>query len=726
MNPSIRTLIAAALSAGAVFSLAPQAASAGTPPPYSRLFTQTYTPAESVNWYTEPDGTIVTFGSGRARSRHESEDIFYTFPVRYHEHRSFGFEIHDHIPAGGNSVDIYYSPQYAYYRQPECRSAYRFPYRAAFNNNATFDSVPVTAANADGTGQKWVCHIRRNAHNGSDGVLRAGDWMEVEFQQFLGLTQTDPVVQGQRVYYTDTYRFRIGHPGLYIEEDDVLNARVSAGGAATAPWVRAGESVDQDQVVSRNGDMLTYRNDDNQVVTHRILDGIETYDNYVVDSGPSDHLSFTREALDIRWPTYMDFLNGRRLFHSSFKTGAHFESGNPALTSIAGLAGALNVQESCTACHLHNGRGKATAAGQNLATTVMKVSSGRIGADGQPEPHYWYGNTLQPRSFNASVAAEPAVRASYVERPGTYTDGQTYTLQKPAYAFLGTDDRIFASSFQADDPPSRGINYYSARMPQTIAGLGLLEALDEETILERYDPNDADGDGISGRVALVSDDPATAPKIGRFGWKADKYSIRQFAAVALRNEIGVKSPLFSTLDCGAAQTACTQAAQGAGALTEADLQLLTTYTQMIGAPARRPDEIDQPDAVAGEAVFAQLRCGGCHVPTLRTGYRHPLAELRGQDIHAYTDLLLHDLGDDLADGLSPNAADNREWRTPALWGLGLANVVNGEVRLLHDGRARSIEEAVLWHGGEATAAREAFRALPAAQRAQLVRFLESL
>ena len=723
MHPSFRAL--RAVAALCLCAWTATASSQGAPPVYSRLFDTTYTPAESVNWRVEPDGTIVTFGSGRARSRHESEDIFYTFPVRYHEHRSFGFEIHDHIPAGGNSVDIYYMPQYAHYRQPECRSAYRFPYRAAFNNNATFDPVPVVPANADGTGQQWVCHIRRNAHSGSDGVLRVGDWMEVEFQQFLGLTANDPVVQGQRVYYTDTYRFRIGYPGIYIEEDDALNARVSAGGTATAPWVRAGESVNQSQVIARNGDLLTYRNRDGVTVTHRILDGIENYDTYVVDSGIADHTSFTREALNTRWPTHRDFLNGRRLFHSSFRTGAHFESGNPALTTIAGLAGGLNVQESCAACHLHNGRGKATAAAQNLTTAVMKVSSGRLDANGRPEPHHWYGNTLQPRSFDAGIAAEPAVRVDYAARAGAYPDGQTYTLQKPVYTFAG-DDRLFASGFSANEPPGRGIGYYSARMPQTIAGLGLLEAVDEETLLERHDPNDADGDGISGRAALVPDPSAASPRIGRFGWKADRYSVRDFAASALANEIGVKTSLFASPDCGIGQPACAQQAQNAAALSDADLALVVTYTRMIGAPSRRPDEIDRPGALAGQALFDAARCGACHVPTLRTGYRHPLAELRGQEIHAYTDLLLHDLGDDLADGLSPNAAANREWRTPPLWGLGLTNVVNGEVRLLHDGRARSIEEAILWHGGEAAASRDAFRALPATSRAQVVEFLESL
>ena len=696
----------------------------GSAPAYAPLFTTTYTPAQSVNWRTDPDGTIVTWGSGRARSRHESEDIFYTFPVRYHEHRTFGFEIHDHVAAGGNSIEIFYSPQYAHWRQPECRSAYGNPYRAAFNNNATFNPTPVAVADPDGTGQKWVCRITRNAHTGSDGVLRVGDWMEVEFQQFLGLFQGDPVVQGQTVYYTDTYRFRIGHPGLYIDGDDVMNAKLASGGAATAPFVRAGETVSPSQVISQQGDQLTYRNDANQVVTHKILDGLGNYNTYVVDSGIADYTAFFREALNIRWDTHNAFLSGRRLFHSSFKTGAHFEPGNPAHTGIANLAGGLTVQESCIACHLHNGRGSAPVSGQPLQTVVMKLASGAADANGAPLPHALFGSTLQPRSLSANVPVEPTVRASFADESGSYGDGLPFVLQRPVYAFVDGDDRIFASAFQASDPPGRSIAFYSARMPQTIAGLGLLEAIDEETLLQRHDPDDADGDGISGRVALV---PAGGlPQIGRFGWKADKASLRQFAASALRGEIGVKTSLLPSLDCTPAQTACNQQAQNASALGDADLALITTYVQMTGAPARRPDTVDRPDVVAGETVFQQSGCGGCHVASLQTGYRHPLAELRGQTIRAYSDLLLHDMGEGLSDRLLASGSVNREWRTPPLWGLGLRQAVNGHGRLLHDGRARDVPEAILWHGGEAAASREAFRQATAANRAALVAFLESL
>lgn len=552
------TQILAALACAAVAFAVPALAD---PPAYAPLFTNTYTPAESVNWRIEPDGTIVTFGSGRARSRHESESIFYTFPVRYHEHRSFGFEIHDHVAAGGNAIEIFYEPQYAHYRQPECRSAYGNPWRAAFNNNATFNPTPVQVARPDGTGQKWVCRITRNAHAGSDGVLRVGDWMEVEFQQFLGLQQGDPVVQGQTVYYTDTYRFRIGHPGLYIEGNEALNTRLAAGGAATAPFVRAGDTVTPAQVVSQNGNMLTYRNDANQVVTHKILDGLGNYNTYVVDSGSTDYTSFLREALNIRWPTHNDFLNGRRLFHSSFRDGAHVEPGNPVHTGVAGLATGLTVQESCIGCHRNNGRGAAPQAAQALTTTVMKLSSGALDAAGRPLPHYHFGDTLQPRSLAATVSAEPQARVSYAEVPGSYGDGTAYSLQQPSYRFVDSDDRIFASAFQSQEPPGRGIAFYSARMPQTIAGLGLLEAVDEETLLLRHDPSDADGDGISGRVALVQADAPGLPQIGRFGWKADKSSLRSFSAAALRAEIGVKSSLQPALDCGTSQTACQQLAQ---------------------------------------------------------------------------------------------------------------------------------------------------------------------
>lgn len=695
------------------------AATSGNAPAYTPLFDTTHPVADSVNWRVEPNGTIVTVGSGRARSRHESENIFYTFPARYHEHRSFGFEIHDHVAAGGTRIDIYYEPQYAHWREPECRSFYGNPYRASFNNNGRFEPTPVQPAQPDGTGQKWVCRITRNAHPGQNRPLRIGDWVEVEFQQFLGTYQGDPTVHGQTVYYTDTYRFRVGTPGVFIESDIEINDRIASGGAATAPFVRAGDVVTQNRVVAVNGNLLTYLNGANQQVTHPILDGIQTYNTYVVDSASSDWTSFFREALNLRWSTHQQFLEGRRLFHSSFRTGAHAEPGNPPLDTVAGLAGGLHVRQSCIGCHINNGRGLAPQSDQLLETLVVKIDGGNS------QPHHYFGRTLQPSSHSAAVAEEPDTRVRHQTVSGQYADGTSYQLLRPVYDFFDTGDVIFANSVELGDPPSRGIAHYSVRMPQTIAGLGLLEAIDEETLLLRHDPNDLDGDGISGRVSLVDDPTAPQPRIGRFGWKADKYSLRHFSASALSDDMGVRSSLFPNLDCAPAQTACQQQAQTAGLITEQDLALLTLYIGTTGAPARRPDEIDAPNVIAGEALFANIGCGGCHLPSIQTGMRHDIAELRGQTLRAFTDLLLHDMGPDLADTLGDPAQRN-EWRTPPLWGLGLRVPVNGHGRLLHDGRARDIAEAILWHGGEATAARNAFRNLSAADRARLIAFLESL
>ena len=188
--------------------------------------------------------------------------------------------------------------------------------------------------------------------------------------------------------------------------------------------------------------------------------------------------------------------------------------------------------------------------------------------------------------------------------------------------------------------------------------------------------------------------------------------------------MGVTSPVFRTLDCGAQQTDCNSVNPTSTEVAEADLRLLVVYLQALGAPARL--DTTNATALAGEQIFNNIGCGSCHTPTMNTGHRHPLPEMRGNTIHAYTDLLLHDMGAGLADQLTSNAALNREWRTPPLWGLGASAAVSGHSRFLHDGRARSILEAVLWHGGEAEQAKQRVLQLTATQRNQLLAFLNSL
>lgn len=264
-------------------------------------------------------------------------------------------------------------------------------------------------------------------------------------------------------------------------------------------------------------------------------------------------------------------------------------------------------------------------------------------------------------------------------------------------------------------------------------GLGLLEAIPAADILAREDPGDADGDGISGRANIVIDPGTGQSVLGRFGLKAGKATIRDQTAQALLTDLGLSTPLrpAATGDCTPAQTACLAAPNGEDAgirdgreVDQAALELLTYYAQSLAVPARRG--VGDADVLRGKRLFHDLNCTGCHSPKHVTHRLTGTPALSFQLIWPYTDLLLHDMGERLADGLPEARATGREWRTPPLWGIGLAQAVSPEAGFLHDGRARTLLEAILWHGGEAEAQRDAVIALPAADRNALVAFLESL
>ena len=682
---------------------------------YTPLFSNSdFSEEESRNWRVLDDGTIVTIGTGRSRSRHESENSFYTFPTRYFEHRSFGFEIHDNIANGATQIAIFFDPEFSNYQKPECRSAYSNMWRADFNNNGTFSPMKVVEPNEDGEGERWVCYITRDAHDGDDGRLEVGEWMEVEFQQFLGRYRDDPEVVGQTVYYTDTYRFKIGEPGIYLVTDEALDAAIRSGGEATAAFVNAGGVVTPESVISATDTDLTYFNKAGEETVSPILDGTEVYENYVVDDEAALFTSFSREALNLRWDSHKDFLRGRRLFHSSFVSGIHIEDANPELDDIAGLATGLSINERCASCHVNNGRGPAPTDPASAATFGVKLSNGILSIYDKAQPHLYFGDLLQNRSDNENISAEGSLQIEYTPISGRYADGSTYELMEPNY------------TLNIVDPDAPDVPRFSPRMPQKVVGLGLLEAIADDDIAALRDPRDLDGDGISGRVSLVQDPERREVKIGRFGWKATQASLTSFAAGALNGDIGVKTSLFPFTDCGFNQQNCRDAETSSEPLEDENLNLIVAYLRGLGAPARRPDEILDEDVELGEEIFNAIGCGSCHVPAMKTGYNHPMAELRGQTIHAYTDLLLHDMGAGLADDLTESDEYNREWRTPPLWGLGLVEAVDGHTHLLHDGRARSVEEAILWHGGEALSRREAFVSLPAESRRQLLAFLHSL
>jgi len=385
---------------------------------------------------------------------------------------------------------------------------------------------------------------------------------------------------------------------------------------------------------------------------------------------------FSQMALNMQPEHVQAFLRGRRLFHTDFESGAHSEGGNPTWTEQTGKLGPLFDAHACVSCHERDGRGKPPAPGGALESLAVKLyAPARL------------GNQLQRQEGKAMLEG-------YDEHEVELADGTTVQLRKPRFVVEGAEGELAPS----------------IRIARQIPGAGLLEAIDESAITKRADPNDCDGDGISGRAASASDPRAPdQTRLGRFGWKAEKISVEHQIADALEADMGVSSPLFPARD-------------GTHELSSDELADLVTYTRLLGLPAQR--NVDDERVQQGEAVFAAIGCVLCHAAETKTGDNHPFVELRAQTIRPYSDLLLHDMGEELRDGSGTTQAS--EWRTPPLWGLGLIETVSGEAALLHDGRARSPLEAVLWHGGEAAFARSAVIGLGKEHREALLAFLGSL
>ena len=272
----------------------------------------------------------------------------------------------------------------------------------------------------------------------------------------------------------------------------------------------------------------------------------------------------------------------------------------------------------------------------------------------------------------------------------------------------------------------------SPRVAPPMIGLGLLEAVHPGDVFAGADPDDADGDGISGRPSVVDDPDTGQRRLGRFGWKASTPSVRLQTARAFSADIGISTPDVPDPwgDCTARQPACrtkpsgVQPGLGDTEAPEPVPELVTFYAANLAVPARR--DVDDPEVLRGKALFHGAGCAACHTPKFVTRRDADRPEHRFQLIWPYTDLLLHDMGEGLADHRPVGGASGREWRTPPLWGIGLTGTVSGHTYLLHDGRARGLLEAVLWHGGEALASRDAVAAMEPPERAALLRFLESL
>lgn len=371
--------------------------------------------------------------------------------------------------------------------------------------------------------------------------------------------------------------------------------------------------------------------------------------------------------------------------------------------------GPLYNNVSCVSCHVNDGRGKPPVNGEPLSSMLFRLSLPGTNPHGGPNPVPGFGGQLQPRAI-AGKQGEADVIITYTTINGTYADGTPYALRQPVYSL----SNAYASL------PS-GV-MLSPRVAPPVFGLGLLEAIDEKDILQYADPSDEDGDGISGKANHVWEVMSQSFKLGRFGWKAGQPSLIQQSAGAYNEDMGVTNFIFP-VENSFDQPQYDQLNDD-HELSDSLLHAVAFYMQTLGVPARR--DADLPEVQAGKRLFNQIQCASCHIARHVTSSNMAFSQRSNQTIFPYTDMLLHDMGAGLADNRPEALADGYEWRTPALWGIGLTRKINGHDYFLHDGRARNITEAILWHGGEAEASKEKFRNLSATERQLVLKFIESL
>ena len=431
---------------------------------------------------------------------------------------------------------------------------------------------------------------------------------------------------------------------------------------------------------------------------------------------------FSHASANMRFARELDFKVGNGIFRKLWVSA-------PSSTAASDGLGPLFNAQACQRCHLKDGRGAPPAAGEPAVSMFLRLSvpptteaertdveAGRRAVVGEPT----YGEQLQNFSIQGHLA-EGEMTIHYEDVPVTLADGTVVTLRKPRYGVAGLTRG-----------PLHPDTMLSPRVAPPMIGVGLLEAVAEADILALADPDDADGDGISGRPNFGWSDVEQRVRLGRFGWKAGKTGIADQTASAFRGDIGISTPLLPDPwgDCTPAQADCQAAPHGgagAGDTVETTAQmvdLVNFYSRNLGVPARR--DVGEPEVLRGKQLFYESGCIACHRPKFVTRRDSIGPEQSFQLIWPYTDLLLHDMGEGLADGRPEGRADGREWRTAPLWGIGLTETVSGHTLFLHDGRARNLLEAILWHGGEAQAARDRVVAMDTKERGALLRFLNSL
>lgn len=405
-----------------------------------------------------------------------------------------------------------------------------------------------------------------------------------------------------------------------------------------------------------------------------------------------------------------EFVAGNAIFNRGWITAPASE------TQFDGLGPFFNANN-CSACHLKAGRGRPPEApDEMMLSMVMRLSVQGADEHGGPLGEPSYGGQLQDRAI-MRVTPEAQVTIRYEELPGAFDDGEVFSLRKPTYVVEQLAYGPLASDVML-----------SPRVAPAVFGLGLLAAVPDSTLESLADPDDSDGDGISGRINHVWDVRVGRAVVGRFGWKASQPTLEQQTAAAFQGDMGISSEMFHRQECTAVQLDClaqpSGEENGGPEVLPNDLASVVHYMHTLAVPARRA--YDKPEVLRGKQIFNEIGCAACHVASMKTGTLAGFPELENHTIRPYTDLLLHDMGEGLADDRPDFEADGREWRTAPLWGIGLVYAVNHHSYLLHDGRARGLLEAVLWHGGEAQAARDEVLRLSREERAALLAFLGSL
>lgn len=397
-----------------------------------------------------------------------------------------------------------------------------------------------------------------------------------------------------------------------------------------------------------------------------------------------------------------------------FTVGNSFNRNNwveaPSSTVARDGLGPLYNALSCSGCHKLDGRGEPPLPGMPTVSMVYRLGNGLIDVHGGQTGVPNFGGQLGNYSISG-FGNEGDVSITYTEISGTYSDGTSYSLRTPYYSF---------------QHPALASVLFSPRVAPVMIGMGLIDALSEQEILKNADEMDRDGDGISGKPNMVWDKLQGRKVIGKLGWKCNTSQTKLQVAAALVNDIGITSSIEPNEALNGNQIPIYASASSGGSPEISDklFQQLTFYTSALAVPARRNPKDES--ILAGKKLFLEIGCARCHIPTLQTASNALLPQLGSQSIHPYSDFLLHDMGQDLADKLHDFSATEREWRTPPLWGLGLIPTVNRHQFLLHDGRARGVEEAILWHGGEGEFSKERFKQLSKTDRERIIKFVNDL